>query len=460
MNRILIAPFAAGVLLAGCAVGPDYERPAVDLPKDFGVAQSGKPADAQWWKVFRDPVLDKFIEEALAANRNLAVAAERIEQARAQLRIDRAALSPDAGIQASKSRDQASGVGPAQIPSEFLRTNNNRLVLAATWELDFWGKYRRTAEAARGELAASEAGRDAVRNTLVADVARGYFALQALDLGYEVSVRTRDSRFEGVALLRKRVDAGVIGELELRQFDAEVAAAEAAVPALAQNRLRQEGALALLLGRSPRALMEGGIERGAIVVPEPVEVPAGLPSDLLLRRPDIRAAEGKLMAANARIGVARAAYFPDISLTGFYGGQSQAMGDLFKGPARTWSFGADLLQPIFAGGQLVGGVELATSRQREAALQYQSAIAQAFKEVREALALQANARDAYVAQRRREDNLANALRLANLRFTGGISSLLDVLDAERQLLRVRLEAIDAERDRRDAIVELYLALGA
>ena len=460
MTRIRFAVLAAAVLLAGCTLGPDYQRPAVDLPKDYGVTQAGKPADAQWWQLFGDPVLDQLIDEALAANRDLAAAAQRIEQARAQLRIDRAALSPDAGIQASRSRDKASSVGPANIPSEFLRTDTNRLVLAATWELDFWGKYRRTVEAARGELVATEAGRDSVRNTLIADVARGYFSLQALDRGYDVAVRTRDSRVEGMSLLGKRLEAGVIGELELRQFDAELAAAEAAVPTIAQNRVRQEGALALLLGRSPRAIMEGRVDRGAVTMPEAVEVPAGLPSDLLLRRPDLRAAEAKLMAANARIGVARAAFFPTVKLTGFYGGESQAVRDLFKGPARTWSFGADLLQPLFAGGQLVGGVSLADARQREAVIQYQAVIAQAFKEVRDALALQANARDAYVAQRRREDNLENALRLANLRFTGGISNLLDVLDAERQLLGARLDAINAERDRRDAIVELYLALGA
>ena len=460
MTRVLLAALAAGVLLAGCTLGPDYKRPEVDLPKDLGVAQGAKPADAQWWKLFHDPVLDKLVDEALAANRDLAVAAERIEEARAQVRIERAALSPDAGIKASKSRDLASSIGPVNIPSEFVRTNTNRVVLAASWELDFWGKYRRSVEAARGELLATEAGRDAVRNTLIADVARGYFALQAFDRGYEVAARTRDSRVEGLGLLRKRLEAGVIGELEVRQFDAELAAAEAAVPAIAQNRVRQEGALAVLLGRSPRAVMEGRVDRGTATLPEEVEVPAGLPSDLLLRRPDLRAAEGKLIAANARIGVARAAFFPDVTLTAFYGGESQAVRDLFKGPARTWSFGANLVQPLFAVGQLIGGVELANARQREAVLEYQAAIAQAFKEVRDALALQANARDAYVAQRRREDNLENALRLANLRFTGGISNLLDVLDAERQLLGVRLEAINAERDRRDAIVELYLALGA
>lgn len=446
--------------LAGCAIGPDYKRPEADLPKDFAARQSEKPAAERWWLLFNDPVLDKLIDEALAANRNLAVAATRIEQARAQFVIERAALTPNAGIQAQKSRDRASAIGPVVIPPEALRTETNRLVLVASWELDFWGKYRRATEAAKAELAASEAGRDAIRNSLVADVARGYFALQALDRSREVALRTLESRRVAIDLLKRRFDAGVISELDFRQFDAEVAAAEAAVPVIEQNRTRQEGALAVLLGRSPRGIYEGRIDRGALLTPEAVEVPAGLPSDLLLKRPDIRQAEAQLMAANARIGVARAAYFPTIKLTGFYGGESQSVSDLFKGPARTWSYGADLLQPLFAGGTISGGVELANARQREAALQYQATIAQAFKEVRDAIAAQSTAREAYIAQARREQSLARALELANMRYGGGVASLLDVLDTERLLLAVRIEAINAERDRRAAIVDLYLALGS
>jgi multidrug efflux system outer membrane protein len=235
--------------------------------------------------------------------------------------------------------------------------------------------------------------------------------------------------------------------------------AEARVPRLEQQRVSQEGVLAILLGRSPREVYQAQVARGASETPPAVEVPAGLPSDLLLRRPDLRQAEEVLHAANARIGVARAAYFPSINLTGFYGGESQALADLFKSPARTWSAGAGLLQPLFAGGQIRGGLDLAEARMRDAALQYQQAIANAFREVRDAIALQASARDVFVARQARETALARAFELARLRYQYGAISLFETLDTERQLLAARLDAIDAERDRRNAVVDLYLALG-
>jgi multidrug efflux system outer membrane protein len=231
------------------------------------------------------------------------------------------------------------------------------------------------------------------------------------------------------------------------------------VPALRQLRIRQEGALAVLFGRSPREVMESRIDRGAPGLPT-VEVPAGLPSDLLLRRPDVRVAEEQLHAANARIGVARAAYFPSITLTGFYGGESQALGDLFTAQARTWSIAGGLLQPVFAGGQIRGAVQAAEASTTEAEMAYRKAVANAFREVREAIAAQSNLREVAVAQRGRETALDRTYELARLRYDNGAVSLFDVLDTERQLLLVRLEAIDADRDRRDAIVDLYLALGA
>jgi multidrug efflux system outer membrane protein len=215
----------------------------------------------------------------------------------------------------------------------------------------------------------------------------------------------------------------------------------------------------VLLGRSPRDIFETKVASGTPTAPVAVEVPAGLPSELLLRRPDLRQAEERLHAANARIGVARAAYFPRITLTGFFGGESQSLGDLFSGPARTWNVAAGLLQPIFGGGQLKGGLDLANARTREAAILYQDAIAKAFREARDAIAAQTTAREISVAQQARERSLARALELARLRYDNGAVSLFEVLETERQLLLARLEAIDAERDRRAAIVELYLALG-
>ena len=456
-KRLLLA---AALVVAGCSIGPDYKRPDVDLPKDYGVAQAPAAAGERWWTLFGDPVLDALVDEALAKNRDLAAAAQRIEQARAQVSIARSAQFPDAGVSASKSRTRASSLGTFPLPPDLIETNDHRLVLQASWEVDFWGKYRRASEAARAELAASEAGRDAVRASLIGDVTRGYFMLRAIDRRLDELARTLESRRKTLELQQLRFDAGVVSELELRQVESDLRTTEAAIPALRQLRVREEGALAVLAGRSPREVFEAAVARGTPSVPLLVEVPAGLPSDLLLRRPDLREAEARLHAANARIGVARAAYFPSLTLTGYFGGESQQLADLFKSAARTWSIAGGLLQPVFAGGQIRGGVDLANARTREAAEAYQGAIANAFREVRDAIALQANAREAAEAQRRRVAALDRTLALARLRYDNGAISLFEVLATEQQLIGARLEAIDAERDRESAIVDLYLALGA
>jgi multidrug efflux system outer membrane protein len=448
------------MLLAGCSVGPNYTRPDLDLPKDFGVAQSATPPWERWWALFNDPVLDRLVDEALGANRDLKAAAERIEQGRAQLRIARGDQLPSVGIDASSTRAHASTLGSFPIPPDFVETTDHRAVLRLSWELDFWGKYRRATEAARAELLASEAGRDAVRASLIGDVVRGYFALQALDRRLDTVDRTLVSRSKSLELQKLRLDAGVVSELEFRQVESDLRQAQALVPTIRQLRARQESALALLFGRTPREVYESRVPLGAPVMPPAVEVPAGLPSDLLLRRPDLREAEALLHAANARIGVARAAYFPRITLTGFYGGESQSLGDLFTSPARTWNIAGGLLQPIIAGGQIRGGVDLANARAREAAELYQKAVANAFREVRDAIAAQSNLREAFSAQSLRERALDRTLELARLRYDSGATSLFELLDTERMLLLARLDVIDAERDRRNAIVELYLALGA
>jgi multidrug efflux system outer membrane protein len=456
----LIAIALLAMILAGCTIGPDYKRPEVDLPKDFAAPQSAQPAPERWWVVFSDPVLDQLVDEALAANRDLKAAAERILQARAQFAITRSAEWPDAGIEASRSRSRTSQRTNIPLPPDAIESNDNRLVLRAQWELDFWGKYRRATEAARADLAATEAGRDAIRSSLVGDVTRGYFALLALDRRMEVAQRTLASRDKSLELQKLRYDAGVVSELEYRQVESDLRGAQALVAVLRQQQVRQEGALTLLLGRSPREVFAARVERGTTATPPAVEVPAGIPSDLLLRRPDLRQAEARLHAANAGIGVARAAYFPSITLTGYYGGESQSLGDLFIGPARTWNVAAGLLQPLWASGAIRGGVDLANARTREAAELYQKAIANAFREVRDAIAAQTNLREADAAQHQREAALARTFELAKLRYDNGTVSLFDVLETERQLLLVRLEAIDSERDRRDAIVDLYIALGA
>ena len=453
-------PLSFALFLAGCAFGPDYGRPETDLPKDFGVVQGQAQAPERWWVLFQDPVLDKLVDEALAANRDLRAAAARIEQARGQAMAARAALTPDAGVEYDASRTRNSERSSFPMPPEFIESSSHRLVMRASWELDFWGKFRRASEAARADLAASEAGREAIRRSLVGDVVRGYFNLRALDRRLESLERTRMGREKSLELQKLRFDSGVVSELEYRQVESDLRAAQALVPVVRQQRGAQEGALAVLLGRSPRQIFAENVARGNAVLPPAVEVPAGLPSDLLLRRPDLREAEGRLQAANARIGEARAAYFPTITLTGFFGGESTSLGDLFSGPARTWSIAGNLLQPLFAGGQIRGGVRTAEGRAAEATELYQKAIANAFREVRDAISAQTNLREAHAAQLERERSLARTSELARLRYDNGAVSLFEVLEAERQLTVARLDAIDAERDRRNAIVDLYLAMGA
>ena len=453
---------AAAVLsasLAACTVGPNYQRPDVDLPKDLGVAPSPAPAPEKWWTLFHDPVLDRLIEEGLANNRDLRMAAERIDQARAQVRVAQAGLWPDAGVRYDASRSRSSSMTNFPPPLDSLESSSHRLVLTAQWELDFWGKFRRADEAARAELAASEAGREVVRNSLIGDLSRNYFLLRSLDRRQEWLELTREGRVKSLELQKLRFDAGIVSELEYRQVESDLRSAIAFVPQVRQQRVVVEGALALVLGRSPREIMGATIERGNPIDPGAIEVPAGLPSDLLLRRPDIRQAEEQLHAANARIGVARAALFPSITLTGYYGGESTALGDLFTSPARTWSLGAGILQPLFAGGQIRGGIEFSEARTRELAEAYQKTIANAFREVREALAAQTNLREADVAQQERVRALERTVELTKLRYDNGAVSLFEYLESDRQLLNARIDASDVERARRSSIVDLYLALG-
>jgi multidrug efflux system outer membrane protein len=458
MNRPVLAALGA-LALSGCInVGPDYVRPESTLPEKWGTPAPAVAVDPAWWKLFNDAELNKLVDEALANNRDIAIAAARVEQARGQLAVVRANQSPDVGIRGSRGRERQSQSGSFPVEPQYVVANSNRWGLEASWEIDFWGKFRRATEAARAELLATEAGQDAVRATLVSDVVRGYLSIGALDRGREIALRTLEGRRVAMDLQRQRLAAGVISELELRQLEASVAAAEALVPALEQDRLRQETALAVLLGRTPREVYDVKIARGTLATPMP-QVPPGLPSEILLRRPDLRESEARMVAANARIGVARAAYFPSIGLTGFYGSESVQLSNLFSGPASAWNLVGGLTQPIWAGGQIRGGVEIAEARQQEAALQYQQAIANAFREVRNALSAQSNASEAVAAELKREKALAAALELQVLRYKGGLTNLFELLQTESDLLQARLLLIDAERLQRAAIVDLYTALG-
>jgi multidrug efflux system outer membrane protein len=292
---------------------------------------------------------------------------------------------------------------------------------------------------------------------------QAYYSLRSLDEQVAATQRSVTSRAESLALQKKRYDAGVISEFEYRQLEAEELAARAQLPVLEQQRARQENALAVLLGRSPRAIYVDTVVEKAADEPAGQQrvlvVPAGLPSELLLRRPDLVEAEQRLIAANARIGAARAAYFPSLSITGFFGGESAAMSELFTGPAGTWQAAASLTQPIWNTGRVSAQVDAANARQRQTLAQYQLAIQNAFRDVRDAVVAQSKTREQFDAENRRAATLREALRLAKLRYVSGVASQLDVLDAERNLLAAELNRSDALRAQRAAVADLLKALG-
>ena len=449
--------------LAGCASGPKYERPATELPVAFrDVPAQGMKAPAErWWTLYGDPVLDRLVDEALAHNQNLALAAARVAEARALARVADSAFAPsiDGTFQRDRSRSSERSSLPLP-PGSALERNTYRGQINVAYEVDLWGRLASTSRAAHADLLASESAQATVRIALVTDVVRAYFALLALDAQIEATRRSLLLREDNVRLQKIRQQAGLIGDFDLRQLEAEVAAARAQLPALERSRTNEEAALAVLLGRSPRAITEGTVARGADRTEPPAPlVPEGLPSDLLLRRPDIVQAEQRLIAADARISAARAALFPRISLTGYLGVESAALGDLLSGPARIWQLAFALAQPIFQGERLFAQIEAVRARERQALAEYQSTLQEAFREVRQGLAAQTRSREIFDAETVRVTALREALRLARIRYENGLVSQLEVLDAERNLLGAELNRLEALRAQRAAIADLVKALG-
>jgi multidrug efflux system outer membrane protein len=462
-NRVFI--LLLSVSLSGCiSLAPSYERPPIDLPPDW-VAANGESADKigpLWWKFYGDDQLNELVDEALANNANLSAALARVDYARAQLGLARADRLPDIGAVAERSRTRASLATnslPPGAPREF---DNYRAGIAASYELDLWARFRDASNAARSELLATEAAQETVRLTLIADVVQAYYGLRSLDEQLAATQRSIDSRDESLKLQKLRFDSGVISEFEYRQLEAETLAARAQLPVIERLRVQQESALAVLLGKSPRVIYEGDLIAAAeqeVGEPATPVAPAGLPSELLLRRPDLVEAEQSLIAANARIGVARAAYFPSITLTGFYGSESSVLGELFTGPARTWNAAASVVQPLFGAGRIGAGVDAASARQREALARYQQSIQNAFRDVRNAIVAQTKTRAQFDAENQRVAALRETLRLAKLRYENGIANQLEILDAERTLLAAQLNRSDALRSQRAAIADLFKALG-
>ncbi|TMH45142.1 MAG: efflux transporter outer membrane subunit [Betaproteobacteria bacterium] len=462
MRRILLSSLASAALIfLGCATPPPAQPPRVELPATWKEAAPRFAEDGRWWRIYQDAELDKLVDEAIARNADLVIAAARVDEARALVADARGAQLPtvDArfGAQRQKNSQNTATFFPG-IPTQY---SDYRAALSVSWEVDVFGRLRAGAAAARAELQASEAARDGVRLALAAEVAKSYFALRALDEQIAVTRRTIALREDALGLQRKRFQGGVISEYDLRQLEAEAAAVRAQLPPLESARDQEEAALAVLLGRSPAQIYEAGVDRTQIFDESlhPAVLPSGMPSELLLRRPDLVEAERHLAAANARVDAARADMFPSIVLTGAAGRESAALSSLFTGPAGIYLLAASITQPIFAGGRLEARTEAARARERAALAQYQKTIQNAFSEVRTALAGQSHSRESYEAESSREQALAQTLRLARLRYQNGVASQLDVIDAERGLLAARIARVEALRTQRAAIADLFRALG-
>jgi multidrug efflux system outer membrane protein len=449
------------ILLLGCSVQPKYEKPAAELPEAWKETAPRFAEDGRWWRIYEDSSLEATIDEALVNNADLLIAAARVDEARALLGEARSFFFPRVDATASAARQRNSertAISPPGVPREF---STYRGALEVSYELDLFGRLSSSAAAARAELEASEASREAVRLALAAQAAKSYFALRSLDEQVALTRRTVALREEALGLQRKRLQGGVISQFELRQLEAETAVVRAQLPPLERDREREEVALSVLLGRTPKQVFESQVRTKEAFdeTPGAPAVPSGLPSELLLRRPDLVEAERRLAAANARIGAARAEMFPSIALTGTLGSESSALSDLFSGPSLIWRVAAAVTQPIFAGGRLRARTEAAEARERAALAQYQQAIRSAFGEVRTALIAQSRARESYDAESARAAALTETLRLARLRYENGVASQLDVIDAERGLLAARIARIEALRAHRAAVADLFRALG-
>ena len=456
MRKTFLA-VALAALIGGCASTPP-PPPKLDLP----AATAGDLKLERWWTAFSDPTLDKLIDEALAHNLDLAAAIARVEYGRALVLLAQSDLYPTVDITAGASRTRSTQVGSNPLPFGFSPLSTDlALGLQASYELDLWGKYHTATAAAQQDLLATEFARETVRTLVEADTARYYFNLLAADVQLALLVETLKLRDDSVALQKDRYQAGVIGEYDLRTAEAERAAVAGDI-AIARRAVSEfESALAVILGRSPREVFMPTLARDVEIarltaVPT---LPSGVPSDLLLRRPDIQRAEAQLAAANLRIDVAKDDYFPSISLTGNYGTQAGALKNLFTGPGVVWGLAASLLQPLIGLKAIEANVDAQTARRNEVLVNYTQAVQGAFRDAHDALSANDTTRDALAAQSERAMKLQQALELAQLRYTSGYSPYLEVLDAQRQLLQAQTLQIIAARNVRLSLVDFAKAVG-
>jgi outer membrane protein, multidrug efflux system len=478
-----VAVLLAMTGMIGCAVGPNYKRPTVDVPVTYrgatadsstaptaqpdqakptkpGVGpsaqsvsvQSSSLGDEKWWEVFQDPELQSLIRTALKNNYDVRIAATRVLEAQAQLGITRADQFPSVSAGGNVTSVQNPRLGP--IPAYEL--TQGEVAASAAWNLDFWGKYRRATEAARANLLANEWAQKEVMASLVGNLATSYFQLRELDLELEISKRTLSSRNDSLKLTQTLEQHGINSMLDVRQSEQLVYTAATEVPDFERQIAQQENAISILVGKNP-----SDVPRGLKLTEQPhaPEVPVGLPSSLLERRPDIREAEANLIAANAQVGVARAAYFPQISLTGTAGYESPALTNLFTGPAGVWNLAASLTQPIFEGGRLKNNVRLTEAQRDQMVLTYQQTIQGAFRDVSNALVAYGKDQEFTAQQQHLFESANDAAHLSEVRFKAGTADYLEVLTNETNSLSAELGLAQAQGNELIALVQLYQSLG-
>ncbi len=457
-RRVFLSPLLL-LGLAGCMVGPNYVRPAIDVPPAWRIDESlaRDVSGTAWWEQFDDPALNDLITEALAQNRDVRLAAARIEEYRGRLAVTQSALFPQVGANVDAARQRASRQSsfvtyPNSTSTQF---NSYQALVSASWEIDLWGQLRRATEASRDDLLATEDAKRAVVLSLVASVAGNYIALRSFDRQLEIARQTAGSRGDSLHVFELRFRGGIVSALELAQNQSLYQDALASIPPIQEQIAATENLLSVLLGRNP-----GAIARGRdIDALQPPAVPAGLPSALLDQRPDIRQAEEQLAAANARIGVAQAAFFPTISLTGALGSVSTELSSLFTGPTAAWAIGAGLVAPIFTGGALTGQLRQAEAQQQEALFNYQRSILNAFADVDNALVDHSTSLERLSALRAEVDANSNYVRLARLRYENGYTSYIEVLDADQRLFSSQLLLAAQQAQILNALVNLYQAMG-
>ena len=451
-------------LCAGCALGPNYKRPAVPTPpawRDLPAAEANSLANTPWWELFDDPQLQELVRIALLENKDLKIAVERIEEARARYGFTKADLWPGVDVNGTAGRLRFNGGSLVHTPeggagAEPTETSIYALNAGVTWEIDFFGRIRRATEAQKALFLGTEEARRSTVLTLVADVAQAYLEMRAFDLQLEIARRTIESRREYVVLARDRFEGGLTPEIDLRQAEAELRRVLVVTHELELLIALKENELSVLLGRNP-----GPIPRGRSVREQkvPAAVPAGLPSALLDRRPDVRVAEQRLAAATADIGQAKALLFPRISLTGNWGFTSTEFDTLFDGPSKAWNLIGNLLQPVFHAGKNRRRVEMTESQQRQVLYEYERTILQAFRETEDSLVSYRKTGDQQVAQVERVEAERKVLELAELRYRGGVAAYLEVLDAQRSLFGAELDETHTAATHLVSLVHLYKALG-